>query len=123
MIQTSIVFPTNPDYELTDVVKQVLDMRTKALEEQRYGPFMLVHGSAWIEHMSKSYKHPNFPNLIPELTVKGRILKIEGIESVLYCDKLDNFDLVLVEVLVKSGDGFGDGKSFLSSYNYIGETS
>jgi hypothetical protein len=112
MIQTSVVFPTNQEYDLTDVVKQVLDMRTKAFEERRYGPFMVIYGPEWTEHLSKSFVHPKHPDIVPELTVKGRILKIEGIVEMLLCQQMEKFDLALVEVIVKAGEGYGDG-SFL----------
>ena len=84
--------PTTNGWTASTTVQDVLNMKQQAFINHHYGPFRLYCSLPWDQYMDSDY------NLYQGQTLRQRLAKIEGIESVDTVDYLyDGFQLVLVQ--------------------------
>lgn len=98
--------PTDECWQLDDLVKQVLNVRQEAFKKRQYGPFIVLCGSYWRERLGTAYVLPKRPDSVPDVTLKGRILRIESIVDVVCCEQMWSFDLTLVQVAADQDAGY-----------------
>lgn len=85
--------PTDSAWEPATLLTEVLDMKTKSQTAKHYGPWMLYCAPAWDKYVDDDFS-PEYPNL----TLRERLKKIEGIGDVRTLDYLEDYSLVLVQM-------------------------
>lgn len=84
--------PTTAGWTAATTVQDVLNMKQAAFNAFHFGPFRLYCSLPWDQYMDSDY------NLYQGQTLRQRLAKIEGIESVDTVDYLTNgFQLILVQ--------------------------
>lgn len=98
--------PVDENWQLDDLVKQVLSMRQNAFLKKQYGPFIILCGWYWRDRLGKPYVLPAQLDVVPETTLKGRILKIGGITDVICCERMNSYGITLIQVAFDQDEGY-----------------
>lgn len=102
LTKTNLTTPTGANPQST--VADVLAMRNQLYQVNHKGPFMLYHSDDWDTYMDNDYAFVNGSGWAasPDLTLRERLRKIQGIEDVVRLDYLDAttnpFTLIMVEL-------------------------
>jgi hypothetical protein len=85
--------PTVSGWTGSTFVTQVLQMRQQSMADFMFGPWALYTAPNW-----DTYLDGDFSTAKGDLTLRQRILQIQGIESVQTLDYLTNYDAILVQL-------------------------
>ena len=85
--------PTDPGWVPADTLADVLAMKAASQADNMYGPWMLYCATAWDEYMDN-----DFSDAKGDLTLRERLMKIDGIQGVQTLDYLTGYRLVLVQM-------------------------
>ena len=91
-ITRTITAPTGgwtPDVLLTDL----LAMRQDSIDANHRGPWRVYMGPSWTPVLDDDYS-----SVYPGVTVRDRMLKIDGINSIKTSDYLTGYDIIMVEM-------------------------
>ena len=110
--ELALVNPDIDGWTQTEFIKNIVELRTRAVQMSTlFGPYILMYSPQWQEYMDQVYRvGPN--NAASTRTLKGRILTLEEIKAVLPCDLLEGFQIVLLQLVGKAGDGLQDNLHF-----------
>ena len=88
----TITAPTDSGWTPEVFVDEVLDMIQLSVNAYHYGPWMLYVGTGWSKYMGQDFKAAS------DITLRERILKLEGIQDVQTLDHLTGFQVCLVQM-------------------------
>jgi len=84
---------TTPDgTNQTTTLAEVIAMRQQSIAAFHYGPWMIYNSPNWDQWLDNDYT-TNYP-----VTLRERLLKINGIEGITTADYLTNYDFILVQM-------------------------
>lgn len=92
--------PSHEFWTPIQLLTDVLNMKRDALFLYNFGPYLLLHGIGWTQQMYREFKEPSVDGMSSGMSVRGRILTIEGINDVIETNRIGEYDLLLVSVLV-----------------------
>ena len=75
-----------------DLLADILSMKQKSMNDNYNGPWALYFSSNWDEYLDDDFSAAK-----GDITVRERIAKIRGIQSIETVDYLNNYDVVLVQ--------------------------
>lgn len=84
--------PTDSLWTPATLVAEILQMRGQSQAAYHYGPWAIYCSPNWDAFLDDDYSSQK-----GDLTLRERILKIDGIQSCLTLDYLQNYDLILVQ--------------------------
>lgn len=85
--------PTTSSWTGNTLLTELLSMRGKSYDAYHYGPFVLYVAPDWDEYLDADYSSTKGDN-----TLRERIQKISGIESIQTMDYMENYDIVMVQM-------------------------
>lgn len=85
--------PTVSGWTGNTLLTELLSMRTKSYDAYHYGPFAMYVAPDWDEYLDADYSSAKGDN-----TLRERIQKINGIESITTMDYMTDFDIVMVQM-------------------------
>lgn len=88
----SMTLPTAPGWTPSTTVQEVLGMRQQSHNAFHRGPWRLYTSPNWDEYLDDDYSAAKGDN-----TLRDRLLKLRGINSVDTLDHLTNFQMLLVQ--------------------------
>ena len=91
-ITKTLTAPTATGWTPKTTLDQVLDMKQKSIDKLNYGPWTLYVATGWDQHLDKDYSEVK-----GDITLRDRILKINGITKVMTLDYLSGFQMVLLQ--------------------------
>jgi uncharacterized linocin/CFP29 family protein len=92
-ITRTLTLPTATAWTAATLLTEVLAMRQDSQDAYHYGPWMLYFSSGWDQYLEQDF-NTNYPNM----TVRDRLKKIEGINDVRTLDYLSNYEVLLVQM-------------------------
>ncbi len=87
--------PTDTGWTPQDTVQEIRRMRQASYAAKHYGPYRLYTSLAWDEYLDEDYSISGGNN--PNQTLRERILRIRGIDSVETLDYLSGYQMILVQ--------------------------
>ena len=87
----TLTAPTSINHKTT--VDEVLAMRKQSTDANYYGPWTLYYSPAWYSFMDEDYINTEYSGM----TLRKRLLQIEGIEAVRPADYMTGTTLLLVQ--------------------------
>lgn len=87
-----MTLPTGVAWTPTTTVREVIAMRQQCYAALHYGPFRLYTSPSWDAYLDEDYSAAKGDN-----TLRDRLLKIRGIQSVETSDYLNDYQMVLVQ--------------------------
>lgn len=91
----TLTSPASGGWAPTTTVTEILDMRKKLKDDKMYGPYDLYFSLGWEPYLDRDYVSSGGNN--PNQTLRERIAKIDGIQSIETLDYLSNYDVVMVQ--------------------------
>lgn len=88
----TITSPEASGWVPSTTLGEVLDMKTQSQDDFMFGPWRIYHSTAWDRYMDDDYSSAKGDN-----TLRERIVKVDGIQSVQTVDFLSGFDLIMVQ--------------------------
>jgi uncharacterized linocin/CFP29 family protein len=85
--------PTDSAWTPATTLQEILEMRSASQAAFHYGPWVLYTSPAWDIYLDDDYSAAKGDN-----TLRERIAKIQGIETIRTLDYLENYDMVLVQM-------------------------
>lgn len=89
----SMTLPTAGGWTPATTVAEVLQMRLQAQNAYHYGPYMLYTSLNWDPYLDDDYSAAK-----GDLTLRDRLMKIEGIQGIKTLDYLTGYKMVLVQM-------------------------
>jgi len=87
----SMTAPTSSNHDVT--VREVLEMRKQSTDNNYFGPWCIYYSPAWYAYMDEDYRD-NGNNTI---TLRERLMKIQGIDDIKPADYLTGNDMIMVQ--------------------------
>lgn len=84
--------PTDVGWTPKDTIQDVLAMRQQSRAKFHYGPWRLYNSPDWDQYLDEDYSDNKGDN-----TLRDRILKIDGIQSVSTLDYLEDLQFIMVQ--------------------------
>jgi uncharacterized linocin/CFP29 family protein len=84
--------PASTGWVPKTLVTEVLEMMKTSQDSYHYGPWVLYIGTGWNQYMGEDYKDES------DITLRERLLKLEGLEDVVTLDYLSGYQMVLLEM-------------------------
>jgi uncharacterized linocin/CFP29 family protein len=85
--------PTSGGWIPATLVAEFLSAKTQLATNLHYGPFMVYVAPAWDQYLDDDFSAAK-----GDLTLRERLLKINGIVGIKTLDRLDNYDILFVEL-------------------------
>lgn len=104
----TITSPETTNWTPEDTVDEVLDMMQDSINHYHYGPWRLYFSTAWTKYLSQDYVAAN-AGTTSTITLRERLLKCAGIQSVDTLDYLTGYYCILIEMnsdVVQEAVGF-----------------
>ena len=76
----------------TEVLKDVLNMKQKMIDDKHYGPYMIYIPTAYETVLDDDFKADS------DKSIRQRVLEISGIEGIKVADKLYDDNVIMVEL-------------------------
>ncbi len=99
-ITQEITDPTDVAWTGETLVNEVLSMIQKSCNAFYRGPWTLYVSQAWRQYLDRDYKLVDNGQVV-SITLRERLMKIDGISAIKQADYLPNYDIVLVMMVEK----------------------
>lgn len=85
--------PADPSWTPKVLLNEILAMRQQSMNALYFGPWAIVNSPAW-----DAYLDDDFSEAKGDMTVRERILKINGIDSLTTCDYLTGTQMIMFQL-------------------------
>ncbi len=92
-ITKTLTAPTASGWTPATLLAEVMNMKQASVNAYHYGPWVLYVSTAWDEFMDDDYSAAK-----GDITLRERLAKITGINSIQTLDYLTNYDMVLMQI-------------------------
>jgi uncharacterized linocin/CFP29 family protein len=89
----TITSPATSGWTGATIVSEMLAARQQSMDAYHYGPWILLTAPSWDQYLDQDYSSAKGDN-----TVRDRLAKISGIQSIITCDYLTSYEMVLVQL-------------------------
>lgn len=91
-ITRALTDPTSSPWTPTILLEEVLAMRQDSMDHFHYGPWLLYNSPAWDQYLDNDY------SVESGVTLRERLLKINGIQALNTADYLTDYQMILVQL-------------------------